>query len=145
MKQNNKIIMLGVLVIIVVFTWMPKGIKPATASADTSEADTSEADALEQEMPIMTAAPAKRTEFVDWGRDPFVFSQAENSDDSGDISALSLRAIMWEAEKPSAFINDSVVVVGDRIIDKMVKKIEKNRVILTDQTKDYILELQKEW
>ncbi|MBC8392807.1 MAG: hypothetical protein H8E17_09625 [Deltaproteobacteria bacterium] len=136
MKQNNKIIMLGVLVIVVVFTWIPKGAKPATASADT------EVDAPEQEIPIMIAAPGKRTEFVDWGRDPFSFSQGEKT---GDISTLSLRAIMWDAENPSAYINDLIVIVGDRIADKTVKQIEKTRVTLTDQKTDYVLELKKEW
>lgn len=136
MKQNNKIIIFGVLAIIAVATWIPKGTKPAQALADTSESDT-----LEQEMPIMTAAPVKKTEFVDWGRNPFNFSQNEKT---GDISNLSLRAIIWNTENPSAFIDNSIVVVGEIIAGKTVKKIERNRVILTDQTKDYILKLQKE-
>ena len=136
MKQNNKIIILGVLVIVVVFTWVPKGTKPATVSADT------EADDSEQEIRTMTATTGKRTEFADWGRDPFSFSQGEIT---GDISNFSLRAIMLDVEKPSAFINDTIVIVGDRIGDKTVKQIEKNKVILTDQTEDYVLELQKEW
>lgn len=40
-------------------------------------------------------------------------------------------------------INESIVRVGDKITDKTVKQIEKNRVILTDGTKDYVLELQE--
>lgn len=138
MKQNNKSIILAVLTIAAVSIWIPKGAKPVAASADTSEADT-----FEQERPVMAATPGKRTEFVEWGRDPFIFSQQEEQEETGDISNLLLRAILWKTEEPSAFINDSIVVVGDKIADKTVKKIEKNRVILSEGVNDYILEISE--
>jgi len=62
-----------------------------------------------------------------------------------DTSNLLLRAIMFKTENPSAFINDSAVIVGDKIAGKTVKQIEENRVVLTDQTMDYVLELHKGW
>ena len=131
MKQSNKSVILAVLIIATVSIWIPKGKKPVAVSADT----------LEQEIPVMTALPEKRTEFVDWGRNPFTFSQGEEK--NGGTSNLTLRAIMWIAKKPSASINNSIVDVGDKIADKTVKKIEENRVILTDGANDYVLELSE--
>ena len=137
MKQNNKIIILGILVVVVVITWMPKGTKPAAVLADNSEVDDSA-----QNSPVTTAVSVKRCEFADWGRDPFAFSRTEKPVDT---SHLLLRAIMFKTENPSAFINDSAVVVGDKIAGKTVKQIDENRVVLTDQTMDYVLELHKGW
>lgn len=131
MKQNNKSVILAVLIIAAVSIWLPKDKKPAAVSADT----------LEEEIPVITAVPKKRTEFVDWGRDPFMFSQGEEK--TSGTSNLALCAIIWRAKKPSALINNSIVEVGDKIADKTVKQIEENRVILTDGTNDYILELSK--
>jgi len=133
MKRNNKPVILAVLIIAAVSIWIPKGKKPAAVSADT----------LEQEISVMTAVPKKSTEFVDWGRNPFTFLQVEEK--TGGIPNLALSAIVWSANKPSAFINNSIVSVGDEITDKTVKRIEQNRVILTDGMKDYVLELQEGW
>jgi len=133
MKRNNKSVILAVLIITAVSIWIPKGRKPMAVSANTSE----------QAIPVIAAVPKKSTEFVDWGRNPFTFSQREEK--IGSISNLALCAIMWSAKKPSAFINNSIVSVGDKITDKTVKRIEQNRVILTDGMKEYVLELQEGW
>ena len=87
------------------------------------------------------AVPRKRTEFVDWGRNPFAFPLRKER--VGSISNLVLSCIIWSDEKASAFINESIVYVGDKITDKTVKRIEQNRVILTNGTDDYVLELQE--
>ena len=130
MKRNNKPVILAVLIIAAVSIWIPKDKKPATVSADTSD----------QEIPIIMSLQKKRTEFIDWGRDPFAFSQEKGT---GSTSNLVLRAIMWKAGKPSASINNSIVNVGDKISDKTVKQIENDRVILTAGTMECVLYLQK--
>ena len=135
MQRNSKLAILVVFITVAIFVWVPKGKKTKDVSSTTSSA------ALDQAIPVTRAVPRKRTEFVDWGRDPFAKPQKEEK--VGSISNLTLDAIMWADKKPSAFINNSIVSVGDKITDKTVKQIEQDRVILTDGTNDYVLKLQE--
>lgn len=134
MKQKNKPIILAVLIIVIAFIWFPKDQKPSAASAD-------EYDQHGDDSTVVPEQPGKRTDFKTWGRDPFTFSQEKKK--SSDGNDLRLDAIMWKDQKPSAYIDDSIVGVGNKISDKTVKQIEKDRVILTDGINDYILELSK--
>lgn len=55
---------------------------------------------------------------------------------------LNLAGIIWDAERPLAIINDTVIGEGDKIGDKKVIKIEKESVILIQEDgKKYILKL----
>ena len=138
MKRNSKLAILIVLITAVIFVWVPKGTRGKKAedvSPDISSA------AFDQAMPVTRAVPRKRTEFVDWGRSPFVGPQRK--EEVGSISNLALFCIIWTDEGAQAAINKSIVRVGDKITDKIVKRIEQNRVILTDGTKDYVLELRE--
>ena len=134
MKRKSKLAILIVLVTTVIFVWVPKGKKIKDVSSTTSSVTFSQA------IPVTRAVRRKRTEFVDWGRNPFVWPQIKEKADS--ISDLKLGAIMWSDKKLSAFINGKIVSVGDKITDKTVKQIEPDRVILTDGIKDYVLELK---
>ena len=125
-----------VLMTVVIFVWAPKGKKTKNVSSTTSSVT------FEQTIPVTRAAPRKRTEFVDWGRNPFAWPQRDEK--AGGISNLTLFSIIWNDNGARvAAINESIVCVGDKITDKTVKRIEQNRVILTDGTKDYVLELQE--
>jgi hypothetical protein len=124
-----------VLITVAIFVWLPKGKKTKDASPTTSSVT------FEQAIPVMGEEPRKRTEFVDWGRNPFTFPQSE--EEVGGVSNLRLLCIIVTDEEAQAAINESIVRVGDKITDKTVKRIEQNRVILTDGTKDYVLELQE--
>jgi len=135
MQRNSKLAILVVFITVAIFVWVPKGKKTKDVSSTTSSA------ALDQALPLIKAVPRRRTEFVDWGRNPFTFPQRKEK--VGSVSNLTLDAIIWGDKKPSAFINNSIVSVGDKITDKTVKQIEQDRVILTDGTNDYVLELQK--
>ncbi|MBN1805983.1 MAG: hypothetical protein JW837_12100 [Sedimentisphaerales bacterium] len=130
MKRNKKTAILAVLIAVVAFIWMPKGKKPAAVSADV----------VEPMVSVVPAMPKKRTEFVDCNRDPFVWPQAGEEETDG-ISDLIVFAITWKGGESEAMIGESVVRVGDKIADKTVKRIEKDRVILTDGVKDYVLKL----
>jgi hypothetical protein len=130
MKRNSKLTILTFLIIVVIFIWIPKGKKPAAVSANTSE----------QTMPLVSTAAKRRSEFVDWSRNPFVWPQQQ--EETGKISNLKVFAIICENEKSEAMIDESVVRVGDKIAGKTVKQIESDRVVLTDGTKDYILKFQ---
>ncbi len=135
MQRNSKLAILIVLITAVIFVWVPKGKKTKDVSSTTSSA------AFDQTIPLIRTVPRKRTEFVDWGRSPFVGPQRK--EEVGSISNLALFCIIWTDEGAQAAINKSIVRVGDKITDKIVKRIEQNRVILTDGTKDYVLELRE--
>ena len=135
MQRNSKLAILVVFITVAIFVWVPKGKKTKDVSSTTSSA------ALDQALPLIKAVPRRRTEFVDWGRNPFTFPQRKEK--VGSVSNLTLDAIIWGDKKPSAFINNKIVSAGDKITDKTVKQIEQDRVILTDGTNDYVLELQK--
>jgi len=124
-----------VFMTVAIFVWVPKGKKTKDAPSTTSSVT------FDQAIPVMRAVPRKRTEFIDWGRDPFTFPQRE--EEIGSISNLRLSCIICNDKEAQAFINESIVRVGDKITDKTVKRIEQNRVILTDGTKDYVLKLQE--
>ena len=124
-----------VLMTAAIFVWVPKGKKNKDAPSTTSSVT------FGQAIPVIRAVPRRRTEFVDWGKNPFTSPQREEK--VGSISNLSLLCIVLNDKEDQAFINGSVVHVGDKITDKTVKQIEPNRVILTDGTNDYVLELQE--
>ncbi len=133
MQRNRKLAILIVFMIVAIFVWIPKSKKPTAVSANTSSA------ALDQTIPLIKTVPRKRTEFVGWPRDPFAKLQTEKGISS--VSDFKLGAIMWGGKNPSAFINGKFVSTGDKVDDKTVKRIDKNRVILTDGTNDYVLKL----
>ncbi len=136
MQRNSKVAILIVFVTVAIFVWVPKGKKTEQDVSLTTSSVT-----LDQAIPVTRAVPRKRTEFVDWGRNPLTFPQSE--EEVGSVSNLRLLCIIVADEGAQAFINESIVRVGDKITDKTVKRIEQNRVILTDGTKDYVLELRK--
>jgi hypothetical protein len=119
---------------VAILVWIPKRTKTAGASSTTSPTIS------DQAIPVVRKVTKKNTEFVNWGRNPFYFTPRE---DTNDISNLKLSCIMWYVEDVQALINQSLVRPGDKIADKTVKKIEMDRVILTDGTKDYVLKLQE--
>ena len=133
MQRNSKLAILIVLMTVVIFVWAPKGKKAKDVSPTTSSVT------FEQAIPVTRAMPRKRTEFIDWGRNPFTFPQSE--EEVGSVSNLRLFCIIVTDEGAQAAINESIVRVGDTITDKTVKRIEHNRLILTGGTKDYVLEL----
>lgn len=136
MQRNSKVAILIVLMTVVIFVWAPKGKKAKDVAPTTSSV------AFEQAIPVIGEVPRKRTEFVDWGRNPFAWPQRDEK--AGGVSNLTLFSIMWNDKGArAAAINESIVRVGDKITDKTVKRIEQNRVILTNGTDDYVLELQE--
>jgi len=135
MQRNSKLAIMIVLIIIAIFVWVPKGKKTKDVSSTISSVT------FNQAIPVTRAMLRKKTEFVDWGRDPFARSQRK--EEVGSISNLRLSCIICNDKEAQAFINESIVRVGDKIADKTVKRIEQNRVILTDGTKDYVLKLKE--
>ena len=136
MQRNSKLAILIILMIIVILVWVPRGKKSKDVSSTTSPVT------FKQAIPVMEEVSRKRTEFVDWGRNPFAWPQREEK--ANGVSNLTLFSIMWNDNGArAAAINESIVREGDKITDKTVKRIEQNRVILTNGTDDYVLELQE--
>ena len=135
MKRNSKLTILIVLVTAAIFVWMPKGKKANNVPSPALLAS------FDQAIPIIRVVPRKRTEFVGWGRNPFAKLQTEK--ETSDVSELKLGAIMWGDKKPSAFINKKIVSAGDKIDQRTVKQIERDRVTLTDGINDYVLKLSE--
>ena len=128
-----------ILVAAAVFVWLPRGKKVGDTPPPAFSAS------LNQPISMVTTEPRKRTEFVGWPRDPFVKPQTKENqgEKTGGASGLKLGAIMWDDKNPSAFINGKFVNVGDKIENKTVKQIERDRVILTDGTNEYVLKLDE--
>ncbi len=139
MKRNSKSAILIVLATAAVFIWMSNSKEPTAASASTSSFT------FDQLMPVIHVVPRKRTEFIGWPRDPFAKSQEEGKREKKVISVsdLKLGAIMLDGKNLSAFISGRFVSAGDKIDNKTVKKVERDRVILTDETNDYVLKLNE--
>jgi len=129
MDKNKKIAILVVLVIVAAVVWAPRGRKTSSGGAKDSLPSIQAAAA--QAKPLQR----KRTEFVDWGRDPFVWGGLG-------VSGLALSGIIWDEQAPYAIINGKIVHPGDEISGKTVKSIEPTQVILTDGSKDYPLNLK---
>lgn len=132
MEKNKRITILIILIIVVIIVWMPKGrIKQQVSPPPTQIS-------LEKKAtPKITPGQRKRTEFVDWGRNPFVWRKAT----AGPTSGLTLSGIVWDEEASYAIINGDIVHTGDTIDGKTVKRIEQDKVILNDGLKDYTLRL----
>ena len=75
-----------------------------------------------------------RSSSVDWGRNPFVLESVASGS-----QILALSGILWDAENPKAIIGDKIVGKGDKIEEKTVIDIQKDRVILNDGVKDFEL------
>lgn len=133
MEKNKKIAILLVLIIVAIIVWMPKGRRKQQVSPPPTQIS------LEKKaIPKITPGQRKRTEFADWGRDPFVWPRVGSSA----VSDLTLSGIIWDNEASYAIIDGSVVHTGDEVAGKTIKRIEPDRVILSDGLNDYTLQLE---
>ena len=136
MPFNKKLAVFIVLMAVTVFVWIPRGKKLNGVSASTTS------DIVEQDVPVLNTVSRERTKYTDWGRDPFASSMKEEEKQEG-ISGMELTGIVWSNGHGMAFINNSILHPGDKIAGKTVTKIDNNRVILTDGTKNYTLILHE--
>ncbi|UCB57584.1 MAG: hypothetical protein JSV30_03105 [Candidatus Omnitrophota bacterium] len=129
MKKNKKIAILAALIIITLVIWiMPRG-------AGKRQSPPRQAPVSMQEQPVSRIKT--RSDFTDWGRNPFIWEGKVTP-----VSDLDLSGIIWDKSAPYAIINGMIVRPGDEISGKIIKDIEPNSVVLTDGQNDYILELK---
>jgi len=67
---------------------------------------------------------------IELKRDPFTAAPIAAEKDLR--AEFTLTGILWDKDKPLAIINDEVVKVGERVGNKMVVDIKKDRVTLSD-------------
>lgn len=138
--QNKKVIILIILGIVAIFslfygiTASPKGRKNLPDRTQVIQRD--EKVQLEKTV-IPTKRRAKRTKFSSWERNLF-------SEKGTFVSSSGLTGIIWDEKFPQALIGDAVVGIGDKVGSNTVVKIEKDRVILNDGTKDFELGMGEE-
>lgn len=142
--QNKKLMALVILGILAFFSLIYGIVTPSKLRREISKKSTS---IKKQEIPptkikttpVSTTRHARRTNFSTWGRDPFSSGPAASPPTS--VSDMSLTGILWDDRAPLAVINDNPVAVGDKIGMYTVAEIDKDKVILTDGTKNYELTL----
>ena len=80
------------------------------------------------------------TKDIELKRDPF-FSSGIITSTAKAITDVHLSGILWDENAPLAMIDDTPVGIGDKAGAYTILEIHKDRVILTDGTKDYELRL----
>ena len=104
---------------------------PPLATASSKRALRANSDVLEKQKARLK---------LDWGRDPFFSSYSSVSLKGGN---LSLKGISFSQNKPAALINTEVVFVGDKIGKAKVIDIEKDKVLLEESGRKFILRLEE--
>ncbi|MBI3755469.1 MAG: hypothetical protein HY265_04835 [Deltaproteobacteria bacterium] len=82
--------------------------------------------------------PSKKVVNTSWGRDPFV---PLTGDGLGKPGNLKLTAIIYNAKKPSAIVNNKIIYIGDNVDGQKVIDITKQYVILRGISGSYKLEI----
>ncbi len=89
--------------------------------------------------------PEKKIEII---RDPFLASKNPEKIQTiamkKPTTQLKLSGILWDDRIPSAIINSKIVEIGDLIEGKTVVDIERDRVIVMEDGKIFIIELRKQ-
>ena len=83
----------------------------------------------------------QQDEKLEWSRDPFSGKIYVDKNGTSEID-LSLSGILWDEKTPRALIGNEIVKQGSMIGKYMVVRIDKNRVILNDGTKDMELTIK---
>ncbi len=140
--QNKKLILLIVLGIAAVCSLIYGILTPSKVRRELSNkpADIKKQRAVTAEINITsnTKRP-RRTDFSDWGRDPF--SSGPSTSEPATLSDMVLTGILWDDSAPLAMINDNLVGVGDKIGGYAVAEIKKDKVVLTDGEQNHTLTL----
>ncbi|MEA3560717.1 MAG: hypothetical protein U9R31_02995 [Candidatus Omnitrophota bacterium] len=144
MVKNKKLIILAVLLVVVIFVWVrafvsspgKKQDRTAVGTADSSSGNKISEDFLIQEVPERVWAESA---YPSWDRDPFILPKTPV-----DISVeLKLNGIMWGRDNPLAIINGKVLKTMDKIGTNTVIDIKQDRVILSDDNREFELKLGK--
>lgn len=131
-KQNKKLIILIILSVLAVFSLIRGAVTP-TKSRRLVEKSIGLA-----EKGLSVKRYAKRSNYSGWGRNPFTKEAPIGISTGGP----NLEGIMWDEKLPLALINGKTVKIGDKLGSDTVIDIQKDRVILSDGSRDLELKLQ---
>ena len=164
MDKDKKLkIALPFLLIISVFVWIsvlkPSGKKgdvkkETTGSESVLKGQSSTESLLLDVMKLISKKDDTVSLFDDWGRNPFVLEGINENlvDEDSNVgetekiepdNAMVLNGIIWNIDKPSALINDTIARVGDTIGRSIVVDIKPDVVILNNDEGNYELRLNK--
>lgn len=164
-KQKKMLVVFMVLVVMMMWVWMPIIIDLFSPSVTTSLSSSS-TTAVSQVTSFPKTERVMETDIPhDWGRSPFVDVAALKehttpSDDSTDksssketeaapstvnpIEALTLHGIFWNKHKPSVLINNQVYGVGDEVDGLIITAITTEKVLFSWGDQQYALTLKRE-
>ena len=139
--RDKKLALLIALGIIALFSLI-YGIKtpskyrrPSSSPSANSVPVASGASSLKSFVPL--ERHAKRSNAVDWGRNPFLLEKAE----AQAFANVVLNGIAWDEKNPKAIINDRICELGEVVGGRKIVKIEQNRVVLNDGVENLELRL----
>ncbi len=132
-KKKKQIILLAILIPIFIYVFYANIIKPASkpkaGTVQSHQAATTSVTAAQKKSLPMTASKEsleKEAKSEGWGRNPFSFNPVE-TDEEG---PLQLKGIVFSADDSYAVINQKILKEGDRIADKTIIEIRKDKVII---------------
>ncbi|MFH1354972.1 MAG: hypothetical protein ABIH19_02355 [Candidatus Omnitrophota bacterium] len=140
-KKRIEIIITSALVLVFVLVWartikvMKKRKTPKPKLASSLIVPQSASLAQPTASGVQDITPE---EVLSWGKCPFsgkVYSSVEKT------SGVELSGIIWDEETPMAVINDKILLVGESIGQNTVLSIEKEKVTLSDGSKNTELRL----
>lgn len=141
-KKHLKIVIAVGLVVVLILVFansskrMKQKLRPGTAPSATIESPS---------VPPTqgTIGPGEMVkEHLEWGRCPFSGKVYSGAVGVGRAISFRLTGIIWDEKNPQALINDTIVSEGDILGSCTVIKIDKNKVILNDGSKDFELRLE---
>ena len=164
MRQRILLIVLGLVIILVIYTFFIRKRPAARNQVNQVKAKISEkVTTLKEQKKNQVVTPAKEvaktvtepvkkttanvivkqrpslakpdTGKISWGNDPFVRDWAF----SGQITNLKLKAITQSGNKAYALINDQILETGEVIEGKKIVSIENDKVVLEQEGKEFIL------
>lgn len=141
--QNKKLIALiilsvGAVISLVYGILSPPEMKRKVLSKETAAVRRSE-DVKTIEWVVPAKRYTKRTDFADWGKNPFLPKEVHTMP----LTSLTLNGIVWDEDTPKAIINGEIVGVGDILGENRVVDIKPDKVILNDGTADLELTLEE--
>jgi len=126
-KNKRNFIFLGIAILAILFVWGSAAKKKETRAL--------------LPKPAMTANVSQRnvrTQFSDWGRNPFMLS----GELSESVRGLLLDGIVWDEAKPYAIINNQVLGIGGTIGRNRITKITKTAVFLEEDGNEFSMPLR---
>jgi len=137
--QNKKVLVLTILSIGAVISLIYGMTARPRYKGSTSRTQEMKSETPVPTQPRKRIIPIKRraakTKHETWGRDPFTLKKG--------VSGLVLDGIMWNEKNPRAMVSGELVRKGDKIGDKTVMDVQRDKVILNDGKVDTVLRLNE--